>query len=247
MILKNKNDLKNLVKSGQISKSALSLAISSIEAGVKTIDIENKVHEHIKKQGGKPAFLGYDAGDGPYPFATCISVNNVLVHGLPSKYVIQKGDIVTVDLGTIYNQIYTDTSYTIEVGTTEQSHFLNTGKKALKRAISQAISGNKIGDISYYMQHITESNGYTVSPDLVGHGIGKSLHESPQIPCLGKKNTGQKLVENQVLAIEIMYMKGKSALVMSEDNFGIETKDYSLSAQFEHTVLVKNNKPQIIV
>jgi len=160
---------------------------------------------------------------------------------------VKKGDLVTIDVGVVYKGINTDTAYTVEVNSKKQTFFLNTGKKALKKAVNQAIVGNKIGDISFFMEDTALKAGFNVSYDLVGHGIGYKLHEPPQIPCYGRKHSGERLNENQVLAIEIMYMQGENTLALGKDGFSFDTKDKSLSAQFEHTVVVSKNKPIIIV
>lgn len=248
MLVTTSDQLKKITKSGEICKSALKKGLSFIKPGISTFELNKVVADYIKSQGAKAAFYGYNAGEGPYPFETCICLNHQLVHAIPSKKVIIKsGDLVTIDVGVIYEGHYTDSAYTVEVNSANEDYFLNTGKRSLKAAIKNAVVGKKIGDISSAMQKEVEASGFTVSLDLVGHGVGKALHEPPQIPCFGKKNTGQLLKEGEVLAIEVMYMKGKPALVLGEDGFSFDTKDKSLSAQFEHTIIVRDKKPQIIV
>lgn len=248
MILKTEEELQNYIIAGKIHKTALDEGIKCIYEGVSTFDINKKVASVIKDQGARPSFLGYNAGDGKYPFESCICINHQLVHALPSKNVIvKKGDIVTIDLGILYKGINTDGAYTVEVGSSNEQFFLNTGKRALKEGIKQAIVGKKVGDISSAMQKCVENAGFTVSVDLVGHGIGKKLHEPPQIPCFGKKGTGEILIKNMVIAVEIMYMKGQSPLVLGNDGYSFDTKDKSLSAQFEHTLIVSEKLPIVIV
>ncbi|MBP7859945.1 type I methionyl aminopeptidase, partial [Patescibacteria group bacterium] len=232
---------------GRIAKEALDTGIKSLRVGINTLEINNICAQVIQKYGATPSFLNYDNGDGVYPFASCVCVNEELVHALPSKTkILKSGDIVTIDLGVFYNGFHTDLSYTKEIETKNQDYFLNVGKNSLRDAIKQAIVGNYIGDVSQAMQKAVEDANFTVSVDLVGHGIGKKLHEKPQVPCFGRKKSGEKLIEGMVLAIEVMYMKGKSGIKIGKDGFAYVTKDGSLSAQFEHTVIVQKDQPIIL-
>lgn len=248
MIVNNQKDLNSLIRGGQITKLVLKKALDAIKVGVSTMDINTVVENEIKKHGASASFYGVDAGEGPYPYSCCVSINHQVVHTLPSsKSIIKTGDIVTVDLGVKYKGFHTDTAYTVQVNSNSEEYFLNTGKKALKAALRQAIAGNYTGDLSHQMQKHAESAGFTVSVDLVGHGIGRKLHEPPQILCYGKKGSGEKLKAGQALAVEIMYMKGKSDLVLGEDGFSIDTKDKGLAAQFEHTIVVQENSNPLII
>lgn len=248
MIIKTEDDLTYLKESGRICSLALKTGISSIKSDISTLEINNIVESVILDNGGKPAFLGYNAGEGPYPFATCVCINHQLVHAIPQKNVIvKKGDLVTIDVGVNFKGLITDSSNTIEVETNNEQFFLNTGRRALKAALKQAVALNHVEDISYEMQKEVEGAGFNVSLDLVGHGVGKKLHEEPQIPCYGRKGRGALLTKGLVIAIEIMYMKGKPTLVLGEDGFSFDTKDKSLSAQIEHTVVVTDKEPLILV
>ena len=249
MILNNIKQLQYLRQGGNINRSILEGALNIIRPNITTLDIETFVSKKIQEYEVQPAFLGYDAGDGPYPFATCVSVNHQLVHTLPSKKSkIKKGDLVTIDMGVIYKGLNTDTAYTVEVGNGHvHDVFLSAGKAGLNNALKKAKVGNRIGDLSYEMQKSAEGAGFNVSVDLVGHGIGKKLHEPPQIPCYGKKDTGERLKEGMVLAIEIMYMQGSPKLTIGEDGFSLDTFDGSLSAQFEHTVVIGKKGCEILV
>ncbi len=248
MIVKNDKDLNYLKESGRICKLALQTGISAIKPGLTTMEINDIVHKVIVDEGGKPAFLGYNAGEGPYPYATCVCINYQLVHAIPrTDAIIKKGDLVTIDVGVDFRGLITDSSNTIEVETNNEQFFLNTGRRALKAAVKQAKAYNKIGDISYEMQKEVEGAGFNVSLDLVGHGVGHKLHEEPQIPCYGHKGRGLQLINGMVLAIEIMYMKGSPKLVLGEDDFSFDTKDKSLSAQIEHTIVVTDKDPIILV
>jgi methionyl aminopeptidase len=218
-----------------------------IKPGVNTLEIDAFIKKEIENQKGIPSFLNYDTRAGIYPYSSCIALNYQLVHTTPKKdVIIQNGDLVTIDLAVNYKGIHADTAYTIEVGTNNEEHFLNVGKRALKNALKAAKAGNKIGDISYEMQKEVEKFGFNVSYDLVGHGIGHKMWEPPQIPCFGQKGTGLKLEKSQALAIEIMYMKGSPRLKLGEDGFSMDTADKSLSAQFEHTIIVTDSNPIII-
>ncbi len=247
MIIRTSQDLNKAKKSAQISSQVLKEVFLLVEPGITTLKIDEFIKNRILELDATPAFLNYDTGEGIYKFSSCISLNHQLVHTLPSiDSYIQKGDIITVDLGSIYKGIYSDISYTWEVKTNKQSNFLQAGKKAVLKAISKALPGNRVGDISFVMEKTITRYGYNVSVDLVGHGIGKKLHESPQIPCFGKKGKGPVLKENQLVAIEVMYMQGSPELVIGKDNFSLDTKDNKLSAQFEHTVLISNRGPVIL-
>lgn len=248
MIIKSTEELKKFVECGEIANKALKAGLDALKPGVCTLEINDICHKIITKYNAIPSFLNYDNSDGVYPFATCVCINSELVHATPKKdKIVKVGDIVTIDLGVFYKGIHTDLAYTVEIESNKESFFLNAGRKALKNALSQAITGKRVGDISYEMQHTTQSYGFNVSYDLVGHGIGKELHEAPQIPCYGKKNTGATLIEGQVVAIEVMYMKGDSEIELGNDGFAYKTADNSLSAQFEHTVVIrKDDKPLIV-
>lgn len=247
MILTRKEQYNCYLECGKIAKEALVAGLNSIKVGSTTLEINNVCAKVIKKYNATPSFLNYNNGDGVYPFETCVCLNDELVHAIPSKYrIIKKGDLVTIDLGVFYKGLHTDLSYTKEVETKNHSFFLNVGKKALKRAINLAIVGKKIGDLSSEMQKTVEDSNFSVSVDLVGHGIGEKLHEKPQIPCFGKRNMGERLIEGMVLAVEIMYMMGKPDIKIGKDGFAYVTKDGSLSAQFEHTVIVQKGEPIIV-
>lgn len=248
MIINNKADMENIIKGGQITRLVLDAALSVIKPGITTMHIEDTVVKTLKQQNATASFLGVNAGEGPYPFSCCVAVNHQLVHTLPSnEVVIKKGDLVTVDLGVKYKGIHTDTAYTIEVETKKQEYFLSVGKKALKQAVKAAKAGVKTGDISAVFQKIVEDAGFNVSIDLVGHGIGHKLHEPPQIPCFGQKGTGEVLKENMLVALEVMYMQGEPYLALGSDGFSFDTKDKSLSAQFENTILIQKDKEPVII
>ncbi len=232
--IKTHEEIQIMQKSGAIASKALKEVLRHVKVGVSLIELDKVIEQEILKNGGEPSFKTV-AG---YSYSSCINVNEGIVHGIPSDYNIKSGDIVSIDLGALYKGYHSDLSYTLEVGTNRHTKFLDIGKKALKEAISKCIPGNTLGDVSYAMQHIVEKSGYTVSRDLVGHGIGTDLHEDPYIPCYGKKGAGIKIKEGMVFAIEIIYQMGSHELVLKEDNWTLETADGSLSALFENTVAI---------
>jgi len=199
----------------------------------------------IKKAGGKPSFSMVPN----YDWATCINVNSGLVHGVP-RGTFKKGDLVTIDIGMFYQGFHNDTSTTFVIGkpTLKQKNFLNIGKKTLKTAIAQARPGNKIKNISQKIQQGIEAAGYNVIRTLTGHGIGKELHQPPPIPCFvaDTPEINTKISPNMALAIEVMYTQGSWPLELGSDGWTLTTKDGSLSAVFEETVLVTQNKPKVL-
>jgi len=240
--IKTQNEINLMSEGGKISALALSEVLKNIKVGVTTLSLDKIAEDIIKKHNALSSFKNVEG----YKYTTCINVNEGLVHGIPNNYRIKKGDIVSIDLGVLYKGFHTDLSYTIEVETKNQTVFLDTGVQALEQGIFNCIAGNKIGDISNSMQRVIERAGYSVSRDLVGHGIGVDLHEDPYVPGYGSKNFGSELKEGMVLAVEIIYQKGKPKLKVANDGWTIETLDGSLGALFEHTVAVTTNGPIVL-
>lgn len=239
---KTPEQIKIMQEGGKISSLALSTALEAIKPGLTTLELNNIADSVIYDNGAKASFKTV-AG---YNFATCININQGLVHGLPNDYKLKEGDLVSIDLGAYYKGFHTDTSYTVEVATNKHQKFLEIGKNSVENAVSQALIGNKIGDISNAMQTVIEKNGYSVSRDLVGHGIGEELHEDPYVPGYGRKNRGAKLLEGMVLAIEVIYQKGGYDIQVADDNWTIETVDGSLGGLFEHTVAITKDGPLVL-
>lgn len=229
-------------KLARVRANILALALP----GVKTIDLDREAEKLILQAGGKPSFKMVKG----YKWATCICVNDCIVHGIPNAYKLKNGDTVTVDIGMYYRGYHTDTAATVVVGAEGQvNRFLAVGKQALEKAIQQALPRNRIGHISQAMQQIVERAGYNVARTLVGHGIGKKLHEKPQIPCFldGEIKATLPLKQGMTLAIEVIYMEGNAEIEQdAKDHWTIRTKDGSRSAMFEHTVLVTERKPIIL-
>ena len=216
-----------------------------IEPGVTTLDLDKVAEEFIRDHGAIPGFLGY----GGFPNSLCTSVNEAVVHGIPNNQPLEDGDIVSVDCGVLMNEFYGDSAYTFEVGNVskEVKRLLAVTKECLELAIEQTISGNRIGDIGYSVQQHAEKNGFGAVRELVGHGLGRGLHEKPEVPNYGKKGRGPKMKPGLVLAIEPMINLGKKEVSQLSDGWTIITKDKLPSAHFEHDVaILKDGKPEVL-
>ena len=227
---------------GKISSNALQLALNMAEEGISLKDIDTEVEKFIVKNNAKPSFKTVPG----YKFSTCININDGLVHGIPNNYILKKGDLVKIDLGVVYDGFHTDTSGTKEIGSNIEKRFVEAGVICVENAIEKCQIGNKLGDISHIMQTSIESKGYSVSRSLVGHGIGRNLHEDPLVPPYGKSGTGISLKEGLVLAIEIIYQKGSYQIRTLEDGWTISTKDGSLGGLCEHTVAITRKGPLVL-
>ncbi len=215
-----------------------------IRPGVKTIELDRVAEEFIRDNGAVPGFKGY----GGFPATLCVSVNETVVHGIPGDIELKDGDIVSLDCGTIWNGFYGDSAYTFPVGEvdSEVMLLLNRTKQALYLGIEQAVVGKRVRDIGFTIQTFVESFGYSVVRDLVGHGVGRQLHEEPEVPNYGRRGTGNKLKRGMCLAIEPMINLGVKNVVQSNDGWSVRTCDGKLSAHFEHDVAVRNGKADIL-
>ncbi len=215
-----------------------------IRAGIATIELDRVAEEFIRDNGGIPGFLGY----GGFPNTLCISVNDTVVHGIPSNYELRDGDIVSVDCGVVMNGYYGDSAYTFTIGEIpeETKKLLQVTKEALYLGIEKAVSGNRLGDISFAVQNHAQSHGFSVVREMVGHGVGKKLHEKPEVPNYGKRGRGIVLKEGLVIAIEPMINMGKKEIYQEGDGWTIKTKDGKPSAHFEHTIAVRKGKADIL-
>lgn len=216
----------------------------AIKPGIKTKDLDSLARSLIKEVGGKPNFLGY----GGFPAAICTSVNEVVVHGVPSNYILKEGDIISIDGGLLWKGFHTDMAFTIGVGKIDEeaARLIRVTKKSLKLAIKKARAGLRTGDIGNTIQRYVESQGFNVIKELCGHGIGKELHEDPQILNYGKRHKGEKLEEGMVICIEPMVSLGKGKVILGDDGLSYITEDNSLSAHFEHMVLVKKDEAEAL-
>lgn len=245
IILKSPEELKKMRKSCQIVAKVLEELKIYIKEGLTTKQIEQFIENLIIKMGGIPAFKGYRG----YPASACISINDQVVHGIPSEKVfIKEGDLVSVDIGVLCENFYGDAAYTYSVGriSREAERLLKITEEALYKGISEAIHGKRIGDVSHAIQMHVENNGFSVVRAFVGHGIGRSLHEEPQIPNFGMKGIGPKLKKGMTLAIEPMVNAGTHEIKILSDGWTAVTKDGSLSAHFEHTIAITEGEPEIL-
>jgi methionyl aminopeptidase len=219
-----------------------------IKAGVTTAELNRIAEEYIFDHKAHPSFKGYVVSGRKFPGALCISVNDVVVHGLPSNYQLKDGDIVSIDCGVYLNGFHADSAYTYAIGEIkpEVQALLNVTKESLYLAIEKAVEGKRVGDVSFEVQNFCESKGYSIVRELVGHGVGKSLHEDPEVPNYGKRGAGPKLKEGMVIAIEPMVNLGKKYVLHGNDGWTIRTKDGQPSAHFEHTVAIRKGKAEIL-
>ena len=241
---KSNEELDIIRESGIILGKAHAEIAKIIKPGIKTKELDKIAYQFIADNGGVPSFKGYNG----FPSTLCISVNEIVVHGFPSEYELIDGDIISVDCGVKYKGFHSDSAYTYPVGNVKEEvlKLLRITKESLYRGIEQAVVGNRIGDIGFSIQSFVEKEGYSVVRELVGHGLGKDLHEKPEVPNYGNRGKGLKLEENLVIAIEPMINLGRKNVVQENDGWTIRTSDKMPSAHFEHTVAVKKGKPEIL-
>ena len=241
---KTHDEIELVRESSLLVAKTLAEVAKIIRPGISTLAIDKIAEEFIRDNDGLPAFKGYNG----FPNSLCISLNAQVVHGIPNKKELLDGDVVSVDCGVLKNKFYGDSAYTFTVGEVREEivTLLKNTKECLYLGIEKAIVGQRLGDISFAIQEHAEKNGYGVVRELVGHGIGRSLHEKPEVPNYGKRGTGMKLQEGLVIAIEPMINMGKSSVKQEEDGWTITTKDGLPSAHFEHTVAVKEDKADIL-
>jgi len=244
IILKRPEEIEKIRKSNVIVWEILRELKEKIKPGITTLELNRYSEELAKKRGATPAFKGYRG----YPFALCTSVNSEVVHGMPSGRVLKSGDIVSLDFGARYQGYYGDAALTVPVGevTEEARLLLQTTESSLYEGIQQARAGNRLGDIAAAVQGCVEAAGFSVVRDFVGHGIGKDLHEEPQIPNYGVRGRGVELKRGMVLAIEPMVNAGTYKVKILSDGWTVVTEDGQLSAHFEHTVAITDEGPVIL-
>jgi methionyl aminopeptidase len=243
---KSQAELDKMRRSGQIVHQVLDTVKAMVGPGVSTMDLEHAAEEKIRELGAKPAFKGYY----DYPCVLCTSVNNEIIHGIPSeKRILKEGDIVSIDCGVVLGGYYGDSAITVPVGnavTPELQKLLDVTETSLKKAIEEVRLGKTVGDVGAAVQEYVEANGFSVVRDFVGHGIGTRLHEDPQVPNFGTRGHGTRLREGMVLAIEPMVNIGKPGARVLEDKWTAVTEDGSYSAHFEHCVAVTRNGPLVL-
>ena len=239
-------EIELIRKSALLVGEAIASACAIIKPGITTMELNAQVEQFILNHGAIPSFKNYKS----YPYATCISVNDAVVHGFPTNEPLKEGDVVSIDAGVYLNGYHGDSAYTflLKGNTSEEVRkLLRVTKQSLYLGIEKAVHGNRVGDISYAVQFYTEKeNGYGVVRELVGHGIGRNLHEDPQVPNFGKRGTGSKLKEGTVIAIEPMINLGTKDVFHDKDGWTVRTSDRQPSAHYEHTVAVLKNKADIL-
>ena len=243
--IKSAKQIEMMRKSAVITKGALELIEKNIRPGVSTAYLDKIAHEYILSQGGKPNFLNYSG----FPASICTSVNDAVVHGIPSKReILKEGDIISIDMGTVLDGYHSDAARTFPVGkiSPEAQKLIDVTKQSFFEGIKQLRHGAKIGDVSHAIQTYAESFGYGVVRDLVGHGIGRSLHEDPQVPNFGKPGRGVKLAKGMTLAIEPMINEGTYKVEVEDDDWTVVTADGKLSAHYENTVVITESGCEIL-
>ena len=245
IVLRTAKEIDMMRKACQISAEALQLAGEAVKPGITTYEIDQIAYRYIKKQGAEPNFLNYNG----FPATACISINNEVIHGIPSKdRILKEGDIVSIDLGARKNGYNGDNAATFAAGkiSPEAERLINTTRESLYKGIEAAVAGGRIGDISSAVQTYCEERGFSVVRDFVGHGIGAKLHEDPSVPNYGTPGRGVRLLPGMTLAIEPMINMGGYEVRQLSDGWTIKTKDGGLSAHFEHTVAITADGPKIL-
>ncbi len=242
--LKTDEEIELLRESNMMVAKTLGEIAKVIKPGVTTLDLDKIAEEYIRDNNGIPGFLDYQG----FPNSLCTSVNDQIVHGIPNNTPLQEGDIVSVDCGVLKNGFYGDSAYTFMVGEVnpEVKKLLLATRESLFKGIEQAVAGKRIGDIGYAVQQYAETLGYSVVREMVGHGVGKNLHEDPEVPNYGRRGSGPLLKEGMVIAIEPMINLGKRNIVQESDGWTIRTIDKMASAHFEHTVAIRKNGADVL-
>ncbi|PWT72034.1 MAG: type I methionyl aminopeptidase [Bacteroidetes bacterium] len=242
---KTKSEIELMRQSCLLVSETLAATAALLKPGITTLSLDKFIGEYIRERGGTPSFLNYRG----YPFNSCISVNDVVVHGFPNGDELKKGDIVSIDVGVYKNGFHGDHAYTFAIGDPgpDIANLIKITKESLYKGIEKAVAGNRVGDISNAIQEHTEKKyGYGVVRELVGHGLGKSLHEDPQVPNYGRRGTGAKMKEGLILAIEPMINLGKREVYTEDDGWTVRTADHQPSVHFEHDVCVQKNRADIL-
>ena len=245
VVLKTARELQLMQHACKISAQALELAGKAVKPGVSTYDIDALIHDFIVGAGAKPSFLGY----GGFPASSCISINDEIIHGIPNrKRIIQNGDIVSIDVGAFIDGFHGDNAYTFAAGdiSDEAKKLLEATEQSLYEAIKVAVAGNRIGDIGSAVSNYVEDRGFSVVREYVGHGVGRDVHEDPEVPNFGKAGHGVRLVPGMTIAIEPMINAGGREVKRLADKWTVVTADHSLSAHFEHTVVITAEGPVIM-
>lgn len=244
--LKTKEEIELLRENNLLVSATLAEVKKHVKPGVTTKELDAVAEEFIRAHGAVPGFLGY--GNPPFPATLCISVNEQVVHGIPSGYTLKEGDVVSVDCGTVMKGFYGDSAYTFAVGeiAPEVQRLLTVTKEALYKGVAQAKAGNRVGDVSAAVQRYAEAAGFSVVRELTGHGLGRNMHEDPEVPNFGIKGRGPELKEGMVICIEPMINMGTRHVVFERDGWTVRTRDRKPSAHFEFAVAITKDGPDVL-
>lgn len=250
IVLKSAREIEALGRVNRIVAEILGIVRAAVRPGLSTADLEEIVDREIMRRGVRAAFRGVKNPQGvPFPSSICVSVNDEIVHGIPSaKRILKEGDLLSVDFGVQHEGFYGDSAFSIGVGAVKErvTRLIQVAEASLEAGISQAVVGNRLGDISAAVQEVVEGAGYNVVREFVGHGIGRSLHEDPQVPNFGKRGTGVMLKEGMVIAIEPMINDGGPGIKVDADGWTARTKDASLAAHAEHSIAITSDGPLVL-
>jgi methionyl aminopeptidase len=244
IIRKSSQEIEGMARAGELVAETIALLGEHLQPGITTGELDHLADEFIREHGAVPTSKGYRG----YPAATCISPNTMVVHGIPGDHRVDDGDLISVDVGITLGGLVADSAYTYPVGDVddEAARLLEVGKQALEAGIEQAVAGNRVGDISHAVQEVVEGAGFSVVRSLVGHGVGRSYHEEPQIPNFGEPGRGPLLQTGMTVAIEPMITAGAPDVYLHDDEWSISTTDGSLAAHFEHTVAIQDGPARIL-
>ena len=244
IIRKSEQEIAKMAAAGRVVAETIAHVGEQIEPGITTGELDRIADEHIRSLGGVPTSQDYRG----YPKAICISPNDMVVHGIPDQFVVEDGNLVTIDVGVTLDGYIADSAYTFGVGAIgeEDQRLLDVAQDALATGIADAVVGNRVGDISHAIQELVEGAGFSVIRSLVGHGVGRHYHEDPHIPNFGEPGRGPRLSEGMTIAIEPMITAGSDMVVMMDDGWTIRTADGSMSAHFEHTIAIMPDGPRIL-
>jgi methionyl aminopeptidase len=244
IIRKSAQEIEGMARAGELVAETIALLGEQIQPGISTGELDRIAEDFIREHGGVPTSKGYRG----FPAATCISPNAMVVHGIPGEHRVDEGDLISVDVGITLDGLVADSAYTYAVGAidSESGRLLEVGKQALEAGIEQARAGNRVGDISHAVQQVVEGAGFAVVRSLVGHGVGRSYHEEPQVPNFGDPGRGPLLQTGMTLAIEPMITAGSPDVYLHDDDWSISTTDGSMAAHFEHTVAIQDGPARVL-
>ena len=242
--IKNERELESMRQACKITAAARALAGEMVRPGVSTKAIDQAVHDYIVSQGAKPSFLNYNG----FPASACISVNSTVIHGIPGGYILQEGDIVSIDVGAFYKGFHGDCAETFACGaiSTDARKLIDVTRQSFYEGMKAATKGNRVQDISHAIQTYVESNGFSIVRSFVGHGVGRQLHEEPEVPNFGHPGRGPRLVKGMTIAVEPMVNAGTHEVRIQKDGWTVLTADGKLSAHYENTVLITDGEPEIL-